>query len=60
MVAHNIREKLDEIKRREVDRLRILAREKMKTMNGMDVLHYISRHGGMHFQIAELLQPLST
>ncbi|XP_052067480.1 nucleobindin-2-like isoform X2 [Mytilus californianus] len=47
MVAHNIRERLDEIKRREVDRLRILAREKMKTMNGMDVFHYISIHGGI-------------
>lgn len=49
MVAHNIRERLDEIKRREVDRLRILAREKVKTMNGMEVFHYISRHGGMTF-----------
>ncbi|VDI13554.1 nucleobindin [Mytilus galloprovincialis] len=47
MVAHGIRERLDEIKRREVDRLRILAREKMKTMNGMDVFHYISIHGGI-------------
>jgi hypothetical protein len=59
-VAHHIRERLDEIKRREIDRLRILAREKMKTMNGMDVFHYISIHGGMNliFRLILLLQPL--
>ncbi|CAG2253519.1 NUCB [Mytilus edulis] len=58
MVAHGIRERLDEIKRREVDRLRILAREKMKTMNGMDVFHYISIHGGMIFKFQIFLMLL--
>ena len=59
-VAHHIRERLDEIKRREIDRLRILARQKIKTMNGMDVFHFISIHGGMNliFRLILLLQLL--
>lgn len=59
MVAHNIREKLDEIKRREVDRLRILAREKMKTMNGIQkiderILHHLDVQNPHSFEVKDL------
>ncbi|ESO91560.1 hypothetical protein LOTGIDRAFT_121860, partial [Lottia gigantea] len=44
-VGHNVRTKLDEIKRREVDRLQELARLKMKQMKGTEILHNIAYHG---------------
>lgn len=47
LVSHQIRERLDEIKRQEINRLRMLAKEKMKQMNGMDVLDSIALFGGM-------------
>lgn len=47
LVSHQIREKLDEIKRQEIGRLRELAREKMRQMNGMQVLGSVVRYGGM-------------
>ena len=58
-VAHHIRERLDEIKRREIDRLRILAREKMKTMNGIQkiderVLHHLDVKNPHSFEIKDL------
>ena len=34
LVSHQVRERLDEIKRQEMVRLRNLYREKMKAMNG--------------------------
>ncbi|VDI13559.1 nucleobindin [Mytilus galloprovincialis] len=59
MVAHGIRERLDEIKRREVDRLRILAREKMKTMNGIQkiderILHHLDVKNPHSFEAKDL------
>lgn len=48
-VAHHVREKLDEIKRKEVNRLRMLAKEKMKQMQGTDVLKLVAQYGGMPF-----------
>ncbi|XP_050409127.1 nucleobindin-2 isoform X3 [Patella vulgata] len=45
-VGNHIRTKLDEIKRREVERLQELARLKMRTMKGTQVLHNIAYHGG--------------
>lgn len=47
LVSHQIRERLDEIKRQEMGRLRQLAREKMKQMNGTQVLGSIAKYGGM-------------
>ena len=49
LVSHQIRERLDEIKRQEIQRLRMLAREKMNKMNGMEFLDLIksSKKGGM-------------
>jgi hypothetical protein len=41
-----IRTKLDEIKRMEVQRLAELARIKMRSMKGTEVLHFIAAHGG--------------
>lgn len=46
-VAHHVREKLDEIKRKEVNRLRVLAKERMKEMQGTDVLKLVAQFGGM-------------
>lgn len=46
-VAHHVREKLDEIKRKEVNRLRVLAKERMKQMQGTDVLKLVAQFGGM-------------
>lgn len=46
-VAHHVREKLDEIKRKEVNRLRMLAKERMKQMQGTEVLKFVAQHGGM-------------
>ena len=45
LVSHQIRERLDEIKRQEIDRLRKLAIDRMKTMNGMHVLNEIYQRG---------------
>ena len=45
LVSHQIRERLDEIKRQEIERLRKLAIDKMKTMNGMHVLNEIYQRG---------------
>jgi len=49
LVSHQIRERLDEIKRQEIGRLRELAREKMRQMNGMQVLGSVAKYGGMTF-----------
>ena len=46
LVNNTIRTKLDEIKRMEVQRLQELARIKMKSMSGTQVLHFIAAHGG--------------
>ena len=45
LVSHQVRERLDEIKRQEIDRLRKLAIDRMKTMNGMLVLSEIYQRG---------------
>ena len=45
-VAHHVREKLDEIKRKEINRLRMLAKERMKAMQGTEVLKYVAMYGG--------------
>ncbi|XP_025115296.1 nucleobindin-2-like isoform X1 [Pomacea canaliculata] len=47
LVNNTIRTKLDEIKRMEVQRLHELARIKMRSMTGTQVLHYIAAHGGV-------------
>ncbi|KAL5006660.1 hypothetical protein ScPMuIL_015466 [Solemya velum] len=44
MVTHRIREKLDEIKRREISRLKTLAREKMREMNGIEKMDQYYPH----------------
>jgi hypothetical protein len=46
LVNMTIRTKLDEIKRMEVQRLAELARIKMRSMKGTEVLHFIAAHGG--------------
>ena len=46
LVNNTIRTKLDEIKRMEVQRLQELARIKMRSMSGTEVLHFIAAHGG--------------
>ncbi|XP_070199680.1 nucleobindin-2-like isoform X3 [Littorina saxatilis] len=48
LVNNTIRTKLDEIKRMEVQRLQELARIKMKSMSGTEVLHFIAAHGGVN------------
>jgi hypothetical protein len=50
LVSHQIRERLDEIKRQEMNRLRDLAKEKMKQMKGTEVLGSIAKYGGMMLQ----------
>ena len=59
LVNHNVRTQLDEIKRREIDRLLELRRLQMKQMQGMEMLHYIAYHGGMPHKISFVfyLQP---
>ncbi|KAL3841927.1 hypothetical protein ACJMK2_020014 [Sinanodonta woodiana] len=47
LVGHRIRERLDELKRQEISRLRMLAREKIKTMNGTQVMQIIASRGGV-------------
>ncbi|XP_069132243.1 nucleobindin-2-like isoform X2 [Argopecten irradians] len=58
MVAHNVREKLDEIKRREISRLKTLAREKMKTMHGIQKMdgaaHHVDTDNQHSFEVADL------
>ena len=46
LVNNTIRTKLDEIKRMEVQRLMELARIKMKSMSGTEVLHFIATRRG--------------
>ncbi|XP_046364935.1 nucleobindin-2-like isoform X3 [Haliotis rufescens] len=47
LVGHQVRTKLDEIKRREIYRLQELRRLQMRSMQGTKVLHYIAYHGGV-------------
>ncbi|XP_041366563.1 nucleobindin-2-like isoform X2 [Gigantopelta aegis] len=47
LVNHQVRTKLDEIKRREVERLLELRRLQMKQMQGTEMLHYIAYHAGV-------------
>ena len=47
LVSHQIRERLDEIKRQEIQRLRNLAREKMKAMNGTQLFTDMLKQRGM-------------
>ncbi|XP_021358467.1 nucleobindin-2-like isoform X2 [Mizuhopecten yessoensis] len=58
MVAHNIRERLDEIKRREISRLKTLAREKMKTMHGIQKMdggsHHVDTDNHHSFEVSDL------
>ncbi|KAL3841928.1 hypothetical protein ACJMK2_020014 [Sinanodonta woodiana] len=59
LVGHRIRERLDELKRQEISRLRMLAREKIKTMNGvenMDKLypHHVDVKNPHSFEMADL------
>ncbi|XP_052235551.1 nucleobindin-2-like isoform X2 [Dreissena polymorpha] len=60
LVSHQIREKLDELKRQEMDRLRQLAREKMKQMNaggpGLQEsdLHHVDVKNPHSFETADL------
>ena len=51
LVSHQIREQLDEIKRQEIDRIRKLAREKMKTMDGTQIIsEMIYERRGMKYK----------
>lgn len=58
-VAHHVREKLDEIKRKEVNRLRVLAKERMKQMQGIQkidesVLHHVDVQNPHSFEMKDL------
>ena len=58
LVNNTIRTKLDEIKRMEVQRLQELARIKMRSMSGTEVLHFIAAHGGKLLFLSCRLLPL--
>lgn len=59
LVGHKIRQRLDEIKRREVERLKELQRMKMKTLHGTEVLKYVALHGGMCLYLCALCSSCS-
>ncbi|XP_052799526.1 nucleobindin-2-like isoform X2 [Mya arenaria] len=59
LVSHQIREKLDEIKRQEIQRLRQLAKEKIKMMNGVQAmdnsfLHHLDTKNAHSFEAEDL------
>lgn len=59
LVSHQIRERLDEIKRHEMNRLRMLAKEKMKQMNGIQrmdegYLHHVDVQNPHSFESKDL------
>lgn len=48
-VSHGVRTKLDELKRRELDRVRQLQRIKLRHQKGTDLFKYLARGGkGTH------------